>query len=566
MPPSSSARRANGGAWLLIRSRGEQLRNVVDQQLRDAPFQTLAVVALLVLIWSALYLLLDTVLQQVSNWPLVGVVAKQQIFVNFFFVLGAMLTFSNAILAFGSLYSRDEAGALMTMPVHARHVVFVKWFEGLLLSSWSFMLLGIPLMLAVAAQNRVDWQFYPLFTGHFLGFVLIPATLGVLLAWLVALFAPRSPLTLTIWIAAILVAVTLMWLWRIFQAAAEADEWLRRVLSDLSFTQSVFVPTSWTAKGVSAAVERRMGDSLFYLGVVAANAAFLTWLTINLSGMTWTTAFSRAQHDRAQPTIRRGWVTELICNVLFFYLSPRLKTIMLKDIRGFARDATQWTQMAIMLGLLVLYAANLHRLPMDVTDTRMQALVTFLNLTTVSLILATFTSRFVYPLLSLETQQLWLLGLLPVPRLSLLMVKFAFAITITCISGLVVMGLAITTLDLPALWARLNIAACLGVCLGLSGLAVGLGARYPVLGQRNAARIASGVGGSVNLIASFVFVAAMMTGMGAITIAEVRDSSGLPDVLSPYSVALISAMMALSVVVATLSIWIGARHFKRFEA
>ncbi|MBN2448550.1 MAG: hypothetical protein JXO22_17615 [Phycisphaerae bacterium] len=554
-------------AWLLMRCRARQLGNAVDQQLRETPFQTLAVLALLSLIWSALYLLLDNVLRLVGGWPLIGVVAKCQIFVNFFFVLAIMLAFSNAILAFGNLYGRDEAGQLITMPVQARNVILVKWLEGMLLSSWSFLLLGVPLMLAIAAQNRVAWYFYFLFTGHFVGFVVIPATAGVVLAWFVATFAPRRPLVLALWIGCGAVAVVVAWFWRISLSSGEADAWLRRMLEDLSFTRSIMLPSTWTAEGITCAIQGRVADSLFYLLVVAGNAVFLVWLTVNIIGATWSRTYSRAQHGRLQTTIRRGWVTEVLCRVLFGYLPRQLQLIMLKDVRNFARDATQWTQMAIMLGLLLLYAANLHRLPINAGSSSMQALVSFLNLTTVSLILATFTSRFVFPLLSLESQQLWLLSLLPIRRVTMLFVKFLFALTVTGASSLVVMGVAVFMLGLPLVWVQVNILLCFGVCVGLCGLSVGLGARFPVLGQRNPARIAAGIGGSINLIASMVFVAIVMLGMGVLTLREVRAAMGpgMPPVISPEGWRLYGMILGLCVAVAASALWIGARRFARLE-
>jgi ABC-2 type transport system permease protein len=562
--PGASSRRLPAGGWVLLCCRARQLANSVDERLREAPFQTLSVLILLGLIWYSLYLLLDTVLRYVAGWTLVGAVAFDRIFVHFFFVLSLMLAFSNAILAFGSLYSREEAGHLLTLPVLPRQIMFVKWLEGLLLSSWSFLLLGVPLMLATAAQQRVDWTFYPLFVGHFLGFVVIPSTLGILAAWAIAMFVPRSPITLALWIGGAALTVAVLWLWRVSQTATEADQWIRRLLEDLSFARSPYLPSAWTANGITAAIQQRVGESLFYLGVVAGNAVFLVWLTVNLTGRTWAEAFSRAQHGRAQPTVRHGWVTEMLCAVLFFYLPRRLYMLMLKDVRAFARDATQWTQMTIMLGLLVLYAVNLHRLPIDVTNITMQALIAFLNLATVSLILATFTSRFVFPLLSLESQQLWLLGLLPVRRTTLLFVKFLFALTVTGVSALVVMGLAVTVLDLPPLWARLHLATTVGVCVGLCGLSVGLGACYPMLGQRNPARIAAGFGGSVNLIASMLFVAVVLCGMGLLTLRELRSTLTV-GTLSPEGWRLICGILGLCVAVGGTALLVGGRRFARLE-
>ncbi len=168
---------------LMAGCRAAQLRNLVDIQLRDSPWRTLAIIGLLIGIWTALYTLLDHVLGQVRNWGLVGLVADQHVFLHFFLVLAVMLAFSNGVLAFGALYGRDESAYLLSMPIHARAVVCVKWIESLFLSSWSFLLLGVPLMLAVAHNSNVAWYYYPLFLAHFVGFVAIPACVGLLAAW-----------------------------------------------------------------------------------------------------------------------------------------------------------------------------------------------------------------------------------------------------------------------------------------------------------------------------------------------------------------------------------------------
>jgi ABC-2 type transport system permease protein len=239
---------------------------------------------------------------------------------------------------------------------------------------------------------------------------------------------------------------------------------------------------------------------------------------------------------------------------------------MLKDLRGFARDPKQWTQMAIMFGLLVIYVLNLRAMPVDLHQPGIKGLIAFLNLTVVSLILATFTSRFVYPLLSLESQQLWLLGLLPTHRVTLLLAKFLFALTVTGISAIVVMALAVNVLELPPAWARLHLLICLAICVGLCGLSVGLGARFPVFGQRNPARIASGFGGTFNLILSMLFVFLEMAGVALMSLGEAQQVMTLPDELRPGIVYMGGLLLLTALLVAAASLWVGARHFARLEA
>ena len=531
--------------------RAIQLRNALDQQLRDAPGRTFLVVVLLVAIWGALYLLLWQVLHHVHAWGLVGVVADQTLFVHFFLVLAVMLAFSNAILTFSTLYGRDEPAYLLAMPLHARSVVLVKWLEGIVLSSWSFLLLGIPLMLAVAHSGPVEWYYYPLFLGHFLGFVTIPACAGLLAAWAVAMWLPRRPMAVAIAVVTLLLLAVIYWLTSVSDRALESsEEWLRALFRQIGIIEQPLLPSTWTAKGIVGAMREDVRSSVFYLLVVLGNGAFFTWLTVNVLARWWPEAYSRAQRGRAQATIRRGWVTEAACALLFFYLPLRLRRVMLKDLRGFARDAKQWSQMLIMFGLLVIYVLNLRRMPLDLESPHFKGLIAFLNLTTVSLILATFTSRFVYPLVSLESQQLWLLEMLPIRRTTLLFVKFLFALTVTGLSAGFVMALAIGVLDLSPSYAWLNLSVCLGVCIGLSGLSIGLGARFPVLGNRNPARIASGFGGTLNLIMSMTFVALQMAGVAALAFSEMSQTFVFEGVLSPRGEQVVYALFVISVLVA----------------
>lgn len=566
---AENAARSTPPNWhfgVLLRYGGMQLRNTVDQQLREAPVRAFAILALLVVVWVALYWLFALVLRQVGRWELIAVVANQHIFVHFFLVLAVMLAFSNAILAFGSLFSRREAACLLALPVPARQAVCLKWLEGMLLSSWAFLLLGVPLMLAVARNTHVEWYYYPLFVGHFMGFIIIPATFGLLVAWAVAMWAPRRPMTVALWAGALLVLVVGIWGWTLMYSANRSPDWLNTFYSQVALAKQPLLPSTWSAKGIAAAMQKRAGESLSYLLVVLANGVFLAWLTVNILGSTWAEAYSRAQRGRGRARGPGGRFTATLCRLLFFWLPYRVQMIMLKDLRGFVRDATQWTQMVIMLGLLVVYAANLKRLPVDLGFPGMRALLAFLNLTTVSLILATFTSRFVFPLLSLESQQLWLLGLLPVRRVTILLAKFVFSLVITGLSALIVVGLAVRALDLPANWVELQLVVSIGICIGLSGLSVGIGARFPVLGQRNPARIASGFGGTLNLIASMLFVGGQMTLVALASLQGFRAGFTQSVEHMTFPVWLIPVLVGSAAIVAAISLAIGARHFARFES
>ena len=47
---------------------------------------------------------------------------------------------------------------------------------------------------------------------------------------------------------------------------------------------------------------------------------------------------------------------------------------------------------------------------------------------------------------------------------------------------------------------------CLLLCVGLSGIAVGLGARMPNLREESPSKIAAGFGGTLNLVVSAIYI------------------------------------------------------------
>ena len=102
-----------------------------------------------------------------------------------------------------------------------------------------------------------------------------------------------------------------------------------------------------------------------------------------------------------------------LAGYIFFYLPMRMRLIAAKDMRTFFRAPLQWTQLVILFGLMALYLVNVPRFsghnPLDGWG----MIIPYLNFGAISFILATFTSRFVFPLVSLEGHQMWLIGMLP---------------------------------------------------------------------------------------------------------------------------------------------------------
>lgn len=548
---------------LLLRVKARSLANRVQQAVDEAPVRIATAVILVGVIWFGLYKLFSEVFAQLRRTPLEATIAIPMVF-NFFFVaMLVLLTFSNAIIAYGALFGKDESAYLLTAPLSTTDVVTLKYCESLFMASWSLVLLGFPLMMSMAelADNRL---FYFLFLAFFLAFIPIPGAFGMLLAWLAARFFPQHLIRRV----AILVGIVsggfiLLGIRALRFGDAETGEWLRGFQAKMNIVQSALLPNQWVSAGIDHAMNGRLPDALVYLGVTIANGLFFSWLAVVVVAGCLDTALDRAIANRGSGRRNASPASGGFSGNVFFYLPLPLRLVAAKDLRTFFRDPLQWSQLAILFGLLALYLTNMPTLRAQLSGWGWYLMIPFLNLCAVGLILATFTCRFVFPLVSLEGRKLWLVGLLPVPRGHVLYAKFAFAMTVTLLVAMSTMVLAIVILRLPALWAAIHLGVTVAMCFGLCGLSVGIGARLPMFHETNAARIANGFGGTTNLLASILLVTAMLTGVGYATWLCRHQVEDAPPGAIPLM--LCAAAILLSALVGAGAMWVGRRHFARVD-
>jgi ABC-2 type transport system permease protein len=550
---------------LLLRVKLRAAVNGIRRGINESPLRPAVGLILLLIVWAGLYTLFSLVFDGLRRTPLEATVALPLVFNVFFAAILIMLTFSNAILVFGTLFTHNESAYLRVSPIPSLDVVTLKYLESLALSSWSLILLGLPLMLAMAEQAE-DPLFQGLFLAFFLAFIPIPGSLGLLAAWAAARFFPRRLARPTVITASAFVFVLAVWGLRSMRfAESGGEQWLHTFLERMSFVQSALLPNHWVASGIDSALDRRFADAFRFLGVTAANALFLSWLAVRFVSKHCDIAYDRAATGATDaPKAAASNPRTLWAARIFVYLPYRLRLMAAKDFQVFCRDPMQTSQLLILFGLLALYLTNMPNLRVHFSGTRWYLIMPFLNLCAMCLILATFTCRFVYPLPSLEGRHLWLVGLLPLPLERILIAKFAFAMTVTVAVALPAMLVATALLNLGMHWTLIHVGVSVAVCVGLCGLAVGLGARFPMLRETNVARIASGVGGTFNLLASLAMEAAALAAVGYATWRSRSMPIDAPPDVPALAICVLAALFAAATGLTALR-W-GGRYFRRLES
>jgi ABC-2 type transport system permease protein len=439
----------------------------------------------------------------------------EYLFSMFFLSISIMLFFSTGIITYTALFHSREGAFLLSMPASTDRIFAYKFTEAVGMSSWGFFLLGSPLMAAYGITVGAPAAFYAMFLIYLVMFVLIAGSLGAITAIVVANVFPKSQrivLALALISTLAMIAGLAIRLWRIPSDTLTSD-WLGDVQNRLAFCQHPLWPSRWMSAGLLASSRGEWQNSGYYLMVLSAHAALGYLVAAAVARDLYFRGYSRVQGSRSNRRRVGLYVLDDLFHRLFFFLPRPIRLLILKDLRTFRRDPAQWSQFLIFFGLLAFYFLNIPRMGYGVQSPTWRNLVSFLNISVTALILSTFTSRFIFPLLSLEGRNFWVLGLLPVARAQILWGKFAFSVGISLVAteGLVI--LSDLMLGMSPVMIALHVGMVAILCMGLSGISVGLGARLPNLRETDPSKIAVGFGGTLNLLVSLVFIFAIVTAL-----------------------------------------------------
>jgi ABC-2 type transport system permease protein len=576
LPSPSEEGRAFRQIWL------QMSRTVIRQALATAWFRIWLIILLGGGLWLGLFWIFAEGFQFLETAiPYSDLVEQiiRYVFGTFFMALMLMLVISAAILLFGGLFRSPDTLFLLTQPVRTERLFASRLFDTVLLSSWAFVILSSPLLLGFALVEEAHLLFYLLMLPYLVAFVYIPCCVGALFCLMLAQYVPRLK---SIFIAAAIGAMVILgllflnWISWLPRGDAVTVEWLQSMLNRLNITQFRLLPSWWLTTGLMSAARGNVVDAVMFLMVIAANAVALHTLCVVIAGKYYRRVFFRlAELGRKKRNARTGLIDDILLHHVP-RLAPATRQLIVKDIRLFRRDPVQWSQLLIFVGLLVFYFINIRRVYYEQFYFAWMNLVSFLNVAVVALLLSTFTTRFIFPLISLEGPRFWVLGLMPISRRAIIWSKVAFALFLCLVPccGLVLLSDLMLGVDIMVHLAHQSTTVL--CCVGLTAIAVGLGARYPNFRAVSAARIASGFGGTLNLVISTAFIIAVIT-LGSLP-AHIRILAESPGLLptvtahvefSPLVVLWFKwgplAAIACTALFGGVSLLIGLRHFARIE-
>jgi ABC-2 type transport system permease protein len=488
--------------WLTARARA-----MANERGRTTRFGLLAFIGML--FWVFIYTLLYKLLVYFRGVPDLGPFLAGKLLGMILIGFFSILLLSNVITALSSFFLARDLDLLVCAPVDWLKLYAAKLLETGVNSSWMVVLLAVPMFAAFGSAYHGGWLFPLLVIGVFVPFLVVPAVIGSALTLILVNVFPARRTRDILSVIAVLAAGGVVLLFRIVRperlARPEGFRSLVEFVTVLRTPTSPFLPSEWVQRAILSWLQERPDLLPVYLLWTTAAAAFV--LGALLHSRLYPIGFSKAQESGERWA--RGGTMGRLGHAVFSPLGILRRELVLKELRLFFRDTTQWSQLILLTVLVVVYVFNIKFLPIHGEGVTffLANIIPFVNLILAGFVLASIAARFIFPGISLEGRTLWLLRSSPLEMRQLLWSKFWVGTIPLLVLALVLVFATDVLLEVSGFMMAVSVFTITMMTFAIAGLALGFGALFPKFNTENAAQIPTSFGGLVLMMASVALIA-----------------------------------------------------------
>jgi ABC-2 type transport system permease protein len=463
--------------------------------------------------WGFIFAVLYRLLVYFRGIPEIGPLLAGKllglILVSFF----GMLLLSNVISSLSTFFLARDLDLLVAGPVDWLRLYVAKLIETCAHSSWMVVLMAVPMFAAYGIVYDGGPMFALVAFSVFIPFLVLPTVVGTAITVILVNAFPARRTKDILSVIAVLAAGGVVLLFRLMRpeqlARPEGFRSLIEFIALLKAPTSPWLPSEWVQTAVMSWL-REEPDALPLYLLWSTAAAFIV-LGALVHRSLYAKGFTKAQ-ESGERWVRQSAVSTVFQKMLRPFGLIRRELIM-KEVRLFFRDTTQWSQLILLAVLVVVYIFNIKFLPLrgEGVTFFVSNLVPFLNLVLAGFVLASIAARFIFPGISLEGRTMWLLRSSPLAMRDLLWSKFWVG-TIPLLFFAV--GLVLTTGLLMKVSSFIMIVSVFTITMmtfAIAGLAIGFGTMFPRYDTENAAQIPTSFGGLIFMMASIVVIGVVIT-------------------------------------------------------
>lgn len=458
--------------------------------------------------WVFVFGLLYRLLKYFRGIPEIGALLAAKLLGLMFISLFGILILSNVVTALSSFFLAKDLDLLVAAPVDWLRLYGAKLLETTGHSSWMVVLVATPVLTAYGIVYGGGILYPIVAIAAVVPFLFIPAAIGSAVTLLLVNIFPARRTRDILSVIAVLAAAGLVLIFRLIRperlARPEGFRSLVEFISLLRGPTSPWLPSEWAAQGIMTWLRDEPELLSFYL--LWSTAAALVVFGALLHRWLYARGFTKAQ-ESGERFVRNGGLGRLVGRLLTPWGVMR-RELVLKEMRLFFRDTTQWSQLILLTVLVVVYVFNIKFLPLrgEGITFFLANVIPFVNLVLAGFVLASIAARFIFPGISLEGRTLWLLRSSPLEMQQLLWSKFWVGTIPLLGLALVLVFATDVLLQVSGFMMTVSIFTITMMTFAIAGLALGFGALFPKFNTENAAQIPTSFGGLVLMMASVVLI------------------------------------------------------------
>ncbi len=428
----------------------------------------------------------------------------------------SFLAFSGVVTSLSTFFLADDLRLLLAAPVASRRLFHARFARTVVQASWMVLIFLVPLLVGVGAAKCAPVGFYVTAALTIIPFAIIPVALGTAVTLLLVNVFParraRDILMLMglLFAGAIVVLVRYIQPERLMRVESLPD--VTAFFTTLQSPLTPLLPSFWTGEALFAGLQG--GRDLLHAAALWTTALAMT-LALRAAHERWHFAgYSKSQESRKARFMQLRWLDR---GARLLPIGVVRRHLFIKDFKVFLRDVSQWSQLLLLLALVLVYLYNFRVLDLEripYMSGVLKNVYGFVNLAMAGFVMATVAVRFVFPGVSAEGAAFWVIRTAPVSLSDFLWSKFWIGLVPVLLLSEV---LTITANRLLGIDPFLQIVAAVAIVFmsfALVGLATGLGARYPRFTADNPSQVAGSYGGVAFMIIAVLFIVVIVALLG----------------------------------------------------
>jgi len=423
----------------------------------------------------------------------------------------SFLAFSGVVTALSTLFLSEDLRLLLAAPIAIRRVFYARFAKTVGQSSWMVVVFLMPVLLGVGVARCAPCMFYVTALLTVAPFCVIPVAIGTAVTLLLVNVFPARRARDILMLMGLLFAASIVLLLRFIQPErllrVESLPDVTGFFATLQSPITPMLPSFWAGEALFASLVG--ARDLPHAAALWTTAMAFTVMLGAASQRWYFAGYSKSQEAR-KARFTRLLVLDKVAQAL--PISTVSRSLFIKDLKVFLRDVTQWSQLLLLLALVLVYLYNFQVLDLDripYMSGVVKNFYAFLNLGLASFVMATIAVRFVFPAVSAEGHAFWIIRTSPISFKQFLWSKFWMGLIPVLIFSEVLTIVANEFLGVAPFLKYLTATAIIFMSVALVGLATGMGARYPRFNADNATQVAGSPGGVAYMIAAVSYIIIM---------------------------------------------------------